>query len=170
MRSLITWIRQFAFGLNMVAGLTLIATMLVVLLEIATRTVFGLSAGRIDLTFTGSFELVRWGLLFTLAFCMPYSLPRAQVVVDLFTDNMSERKKEILAGIYTLLFGVFGFLMAYLMVESIEGAIVSGETSQDLLIPMQYIYSLVAVGMLVLGLRGFSVAYEQLFLTKGKDS
>lgn len=170
MRTLITWIRHIAFGLNMVAGVTLILAMLVVLLEIATRTVFGLTGGRLDITFTGSFELVRWGLLFTLAFCMPYSLPRAQVVVDLFTDNMSEWKKEKLAGMYTLVFGVLGFLMAYLMIESAQGAIVSGETSQDLLIPMQYIYSVVAVGMFMLGLRGFSVACEQLFLKKGEDS
>lgn len=170
MHTLIDWTRKVAFGLNMVAGGILVATMLVVLLEILIRTLFGITGGRLDITFHGSFELVRWGLLFTLAFCMPYSLPRAQVVVDLFTDNMSEWMKEKLAGLYTLLFGVFGFLMSYLMIESAHGAIATGETSQDLLIPMQYIYSITAVGMFMLGLRGFTVAYEQLFFRKGEGS
>lgn len=170
MRTLIDWIRKIAFGMNMLAGVFLIVAMVVVLLEILMRTLFGLTAGRVDFTFNGSFEIVRWGLLFTLAFCMPYSLARGQVVVDLFTDNMPAWMKEKLAGVYTLFFGIFGFVMTYLMIHAIQGAIRSGETSQDLLLPMQYIYAVTAIGMFMLGLRGFAIAYEQIFLTKGDES
>lgn len=164
MRTLLNWIRQVAFGLNVVAGVILVVMMIAVLFDILTRTLFGVTAGRVDLTFAGSFEIVRYGLLLSLAFAMPYALPRAQVVVDLFTDNLPEWMKERLAGIYTLFFGVFGFLMSYRMVESAHGAIASGETTQDLLIPMNYIYALTAIGMFMLGLRGFSVAYAEFFL------
>lgn len=170
MRTLITWIRNTAYGLNWVAGVLLVATMTVVLAEILLRSLFGLTGGRVDFTFTGSFELVRWGMLLSLAYCMPYTLPRAQVVVDLFTDNLPEWLKERLKGFYTLLFGIFGFLMVWLMLKSGGGAAMNGETSQDLLIPMQFIYYLASVGMLVLGLRGFALAYEEFFMTDGRES
>ena len=126
MRTLIDWIRQAAYGLNLAAGVILIAAMLVVLAEILLRTLFGLTGGRLDLTFTGSFEMVRWGLLLSLAYCMPYTLPRAQVVVDLFTDNLPDWLKERLKGVYTLMFGIFGFLMTWLLHESGQHAMVSG--------------------------------------------
>lgn len=170
MRTLIDWIRHSAYGLNLAAGVILIATMVVVLAEILLRSLFGLTGGRVDLTFTGSFELVRWGMLLSLAYCMPYTLPRAQVVVDLFTDNLPDWMKERLKGFYTLLFGVFGLLMVWLMIKSGQGAAMNGETSQDLLIPMQYIYYLASIGMLLLGLRGFALAYEEFFLTDGSES
>lgn len=170
MRTLIDWIRKSAYGLNLVAGVMLVATMAVVLAEILLRSLFGLTGGRLDLTFTGSFELVRWGMLLSLAYCMPYTLPRAQVVVDLFTDNLPDWIKERLKGLYTLLFGVFGFLMVWLMLKSASGAAMNGETSQDLLIPMQFIYYLASVGMLLLGLRGLALTYEEFFLTDGRES
>jgi len=163
-RTLISWIRQAAFVLNVVGGAILVVMLVAVLIDILTRTVFGLTGGRLDLTFQGSFEIVRYGLLLSLSFAMPYALPRAQVVVDLFTDNLPEWMKERLAGVYTLFFGVFGFLMSYRMVESAHSAVASGETTQDLLIPMTYIYVLTAVGMFMLGLRGVSVAYAEFFL------
>lgn len=170
MRTLIDWIRQAAYGLNLAAGVILIAAMLVVLAEILLRTLFGLTGGRLDLTFTGSFEMVRWGLLLSLTYCMPYTLPRAQVVVDLFTDNLPDWLKERLKGVYTLMFGIFGLLMTGLLHESAQHAMVSGETSQDLLIPMQFIYYLAAIGMLMLGLRGLALTYEEFFMTDGRES
>lgn len=170
MQTLIDWIRKVAFGMNLVAGAILIATMVVVLLEILFRTIFGITAGGLDLTFDGSFEMVRWGLLLTLAYAMPYSLARAQVVVDLFTDNLPTWLKERLKGIYTLFFGVFGFLMTWMLWHNAQGAIASGETSQDLQLPMEYIYYLTAGGMFMLGLRGFALALEELLLADGSVS
>lgn len=164
MRNLIDWIRKLSLGFNIIGGTALILTMAIVLLEILTRTVFGLTGGAVDLTFNGSFELVRHGMMITFAYSMPYCLARGQVVVDIFTDRWSDRLKAIFSGCYTLLFGVFGFLMTFRLFESAHSAVQSGETTQDLAFPMGVIYSIAAVGMFMLGLRGFAIAWEEIFI------
>lgn len=163
MRNLIDWIRNLSLGFNVIGGIALILTMVVVLAEILTRTLFGITGGSVDLTFTGSFELVRHGMLITFAYSMPYCLARGQVVVDIFTDSWSNRLKSVISGFYTLLFGIFGFLMTYRMIESAHVAIQSGETTQDLALPMSTIYYITAIGMFMLGLRGFAIAWEEIF-------
>jgi TRAP-type C4-dicarboxylate transport system permease small subunit len=162
-RNLIDWIRKLSLGFNIIGGTALILTMLIVLLEILSRTIFGLTAGSIDLTFTGSFELVQHGMMITFAYSMPYCLARGQVVVDIFTDHWPNRLKGFFSGIYTLLFGIFGFLMTFRLIESAHTAVQSGQTTQDLALPMSTIYYIAAVGMFMLGLRGFALAWEQIF-------
>ncbi|MEX1215035.1 TRAP transporter small permease [Saccharospirillum sp.] len=164
MRNLIDWIRKLSLGFNIIGGTALILTMVIVLLEILTRTIFGLTGGSVDLTFSGGFELVRHGMMITFAYSMPYCLARGQVVVDIFTDSWSNRIKAIISGLYTLLFGIFGFLMSFRLVESAHTALQSGETTQDLALPMSTIYYIAAVGMFMLGLRGFAIAWEEIFI------
>lgn len=156
------WVKRIAYALNVLGGISLIFIVFVVLADIITRTIFGLTEGRVNLTFPGSFELVKFGLLFALAFSMPYALNRGQVVVDLFTDHWSVKTKSRLAAFYMLFFAVFGFVMTNALIHSGLSAKASGETTQDLIIPMQYIYYLASVGMAVLGLRGISVSYVLL--------
>lgn len=164
MRNLIDWIRKLSLGFNIIGGTALILTMVIVLLEILTRTIFGLTGGYVDLTFNGSFELVRHGMMITFAYSMPYCLARGQVVVDIFTDSWSDRIKSVLSGFYTLLFGIFGFLMTFRLFESAHSASISGETTQDLALSMDIIYYIAAVGMFMLGLRGFALAWEQIVI------
>lgn len=164
MRNLIDWIRKFSLGFNIIGGTALILTMVIVLIEVLTRTIFGLTGGAVDLTFNGSFELVRHGMMITFAYSMPYCLARGQVVVDIFTDSWSNRVKSILSGFYTLLFGIFGFLMTFRLIESAHTASMSGETTQDLALSMDTIYYIAAVGLFMLGLRGFALAWEQMFI------
>jgi len=162
-RNLIDWIRKLSLGFNIIGGTALILTMVIVLLEILSRTIFGLTGGYVDLTFNGSFELVRHGMMITFAYSMPYCLARGQVVVDIFTDSWSSRIKSVMSGFYTLLFGIFGFLMTFRLIESAHTASMSGETTQDLALSMDIIYYIAAVGMFMLGLRGFALAWEQIF-------
>lgn len=164
MRNLIDWIRKLSLGFNIIGGTALILTMVIVLIEVLTRTIFGLTGGAVDLTFNGSFELVRHGMMITFAYSMPYCLARGQVVVDIFTDSWSNRIKSVMSGFYTLLFGIFGFLMTFRLVESAHTASISGETTQDLALSMDNIYYIAAVGMFMLGLRGFALAWEQMFI------
>ena len=162
------WVKKLAFFLNIIGGISLIGIVVVVLVDIVTRTIFGLTDGQIDITIVGSFELVRYGLLIAIAYSMPYGLSRGQVVVDLFTGSWSEKVKGKLLAFYMLFFGAFGLVMVYGLVQSAADAIVSGETTQDLIIPMQYIYYTAAIGMLVLGLRGLTVSYVLWFEQDGE--
>ena len=80
-----------------------------------------------------------------------------EVVVDLFTERLSERKKSALEGIYFLGYMLLGCGMTYRFYEATINASSSGETSQDLLVPMTYIYAATVFGTAMLALRSLTV-------------
>jgi len=155
-------VRRLALAMHIFSGFLLIGMLVTVLADVVTRAMFGASGGRIDFTFQGGVEIVSYGLLFTVLFTLPYSISRSQVVVDLFTDGMSERLKALLAGIYTFGFGLLGFGMAVRFFEAAGRVAETGETTQDLLIPMTFIYGMTAFATSILALRGVLVALRQL--------
>jgi hypothetical protein len=140
--------------------------MTVTLVDILSRTVFGLSKGRIDFTFVGAVELISFGLLFCILFSLPHSVSKGQVIVDLFTEKLAKRSKEVLSGIYIFGFALLGLAMSCQFFHSIDQYTQSGETSQDLLIPLQYIYMVTTFATSVLAIRGFLIAINLLL---GRD-
>ncbi|MGB0748842.1 MAG: TRAP transporter small permease [Magnetospiraceae bacterium] len=162
MKPLMTAAHRLAHAMHVVSGALLILMVLTVLVDIITRTVFGATEGAVDLTFPGSVEIVSFGLLYMVLFSLPYSVSRGQVIVDLFTEGLSDRMKEVLEAIYTIGFGLLGVGMAIRYFEAIGRSADSGETSQDLLIPLEYIYAITAFAAAVLAIRGLLVALEQI--------
>ncbi|WP_211100216.1 TRAP transporter small permease [Azospirillum halopraeferens] len=145
-----------------IAGVLLILMMLIVLADVVSRSVFGFTRGSVDFTFLGGIELVNFTLLFTILFTLPYAVSKGQVIVDLFTNNLSERVKGVLAGIYTLGFGLLGIGMTTRFVEAAQRVALTGESTQDLLIPLTYIYGATAFATGVLAVRGVLVAVQQI--------
>ncbi|MCB2101874.1 MAG: TRAP transporter small permease [Rhodobacterales bacterium] len=169
MRTLMTLAHRLAHGLHLVSGVLLVVMVVTVLVDVATRTVFGASGGTIDLTFRGGVEIVSYSLLFMVLFALPYSVNRGQVIVDLFTENLPERTKDVLNAVYLLGFALLGFGMSVRFYDAVFRTIESGETSQDLLIPLYYLYAVVAAATAILGVRALLVALEQV-LDSGKRS
>ncbi|MFC3851755.1 TRAP transporter small permease [Salinispirillum marinum] len=155
-------VRTAAFVLSQIGGVILILSMLAVLFDVITRTVFGMTDGAVDFTFRGSYEIVRYGLLLSMAYALPYALKDGQVIVDLFTDKMSDANKNRMAAFYVFFFGVFGFILSRGLLSSIEHVQMTGETSQDFGISMAYYYGATLIGTLMLGVRGITVAWEYL--------
>jgi len=155
-------VRRLALAMHVFSGLLLIGMMATVLLDVISRGVFGASGGEIDFTFRGGVEVVSYGLLFMVLFTIPHSVSGSQVVVDLFTKQMSGRLKALLAGIYTFGFGLLGVGMAVRFFGAVGRVAGTGETTQDLLIPMTFIYGATAFAATVLALRGILVALRQL--------
>lgn len=153
---------KVSFVMHSISGVILISMMLVTIADILTRSLFSYSDGSIDLTFLGGIELISYGLLFMVLFSLPYSVSRGQVIVDLFTENMSERVKEFLVGFYTFGFGLLGVGMSYGLYASMNRVAENGETTQDLLIPMSYVYGLAAFPAAMLALRGFLVSFDRI--------
>lgn len=162
MTILMNTVRKIAHLMHMLAGAILFAMMITVLVDIITRGIFGLSGGSIDLTIRGGIEIIRYGLLTMVLFSLPYSVSRGQVIVDLFTEHWSERVKKVLAGFYTIGFSLLGFAMAIRFFEAIDRTAKTGETTQDLFIPISYIFTMATFGAFMLGLRGALVAYKQI--------
>ena len=162
MNAIMNATHRVAHAMHVISGFLLLVMMFTVLFDVVSRTLFGASGGRIDLTFRGGVEIVSYGLLFMVLFALPYSVSRGQVIVDLFTEQLGDRLKAVLSGIYTFGFGLLGLGMSIRFFEATARVAETGETSQDLLIPMQYIYAVTAVATLVLALRGVLVAIEEL--------
>jgi len=155
--------RSIAFSMHVFSGALLISMMLIIIADIVTRTIYRATAGSFDITFFGGIELVSYGLLFMVFFSFPYSVSRSQVIVDFFTEKMSEKLKLMLSAFYTFCFGLLGLAMTIRFIIAVERVASSGETSQDLLIPMTYIYGITAVATSMLAVRGFLVGIEQFF-------
>jgi len=145
-------------GMLMISALMLTAMMLVVLADVITRALFRLTDGSFDLTFNGGIELVRFALLFAILYALPWCVDRSQVVVDLFTENLSDRTK---AALETLCFSGYTLLAVGMSIRfwaAIGHTNVSGETTQDLMFPMSYIYAATLLGTAMLALRSLQVA------------
>ncbi|MCB1760199.1 MAG: TRAP transporter small permease [Gammaproteobacteria bacterium] len=162
MKMLMNVVERVAYAMHVISGLLLITMMVTVLLDVVSRTLFGASGGSIDFTFHGAVEIVSYGLLFMVLFALPYSVSSSQVIVDLFTERMGENAKQMLAGIFTLGFGLMGLGMAVKFYEATLRVAETGETTQDLLIPLSYLYAVTAAATAMLALRGLLVAIEQL--------
>ncbi len=149
-------------GMLLLSGLLVTAMMLIVLADVVTRALFRLTDGSLDLTFIGGIELVRFALLFAILYALPWCVDRSQVVVDLFTDNLSERGKALLE---TLCFAGYTLLATGMSIrfwQAIGHAQMSGETSQDLMFPMSYIYAATLLGTFMLALRSLLVTGARL--------
>ena len=152
MRALYRLFQRLTFVMHLISGIILVAMMGTTLMDVMTRLLFRVSGETIDWTFIGSVEVTRYGLLLAILFTLPYALNHAQVIVDLFTEKLSQPLKDGLSCVYWLGFMLMGGAMCYRYCLSAEEVALTGETTQDLLIPMSYFYGLAAfaMGMLVI--------------------
>ncbi len=155
-------VKKLSYLMHDLSGVLLVSMMLVTMADIFSRMIFNASDGKIDVTFLGGIEMISYGLLFMVLFSLPYSVSRGQVIVDLFTEGMSERMKEFLTGFYTFGFGLLGVGISYGLYTSMLRVMEDGETTQDLLIPMSYVYGLALIPAATLAVRGFLVSFERM--------
>jgi len=149
----IAWlIQRITLYMYMLSGFFLIMMMIVTLASVASRFVFKTTEAAIDFTFLGGIELIKFSLLFMVLFSLPYCVSRSQVIVDLFTEKMKGSTKTLLEAFYTFGFSLLGTGMCIRFYEAIGSARDSGETTQDLMIPLSYIYTgtAFATGMLAI--------------------
>ncbi len=154
----------------LVAGFMLTAMMVVVMAEVTTRALFGLTDGAVDLTFNGGIELVRFALLFSILYALPWNVDRAQVVVDLFTQKLSDRAIAALQSLCFTGYFLLALAMSYRLWGSIGHVQMSGETTQDLGIPMTYIFGATLLGTGMLCIRSLIVAGRRALEAMGYKS
>lgn len=78
MRILCKAVDSVALWMHRLSGLLLILMMTVVVADVATRALFTISGGGLDLTFLGGIELVSFGLLFCILFAFLIVSTRAR--------------------------------------------------------------------------------------------
>ncbi|QUN06247.1 TRAP transporter small permease [Shewanella yunxiaonensis] len=135
-----------------ISGVTLVSMMVVTLMDVVTRKLFEWTAGSVDFTFIGGIELIKYGLLITVFFCLPHTVASSQVTVDLFTAKLSERRKQLIQGLFLLGYVVLGAAMSYQFAISAQEAKETLETTQDLHISVGYFYNIISFASAVLSL------------------
>ena len=158
---------RLTHAMHVVSGVILVSMMFVTLGDVIVRTLFKLTDGSLDLTFIGGVELIKYGLLLMVLFALPYSVGRSQVIVDLFTDHLKPRVKAIMEGLFMLGFVALGGAMSYRFVHAVEQSRMSGETTQDLLIPLYYFYGVSAFATAILAVAALLISLRCLFFWKG---
>jgi TRAP-type mannitol/chloroaromatic compound transport system permease small subunit len=154
MKWLIKAVDGLALVLYWISGFLLVVMMLSVVFDVVSRGLFAATDGNVDITFVGGIELVKYSLLFSMICAFPYAVDKGQIVVDLFTQGWSDRTQRWTDGFYTLCFGIFGGLLCWRFALAGEEAEMSGELTQDLLMPMSPIYWVASFALAVLALRG----------------
>lgn len=145
------------------SGALLFVMMMLIVVDVAVRSIFSLTDGSLDLTFTGGIELVKFSLLFTMLFAFPHAVDKGQIVVDLFTQQMNAARLRFFTGGYTICFGFLGAALCWRFIEAGISTAESGELSQDLLIPLSGIYYIAAVALSMLAVRGLLTGYAIIF-------
>jgi TRAP-type C4-dicarboxylate transport system permease small subunit len=161
------WFEKLTYAMHLISGVLLISMMFTTMIDVMSRSVFNLSNGAIDFTFIGGIEITKYALLIVVYFSLPHSLGRSQVIVDLFTDTFKTRTKALLEGFYTLGFVLLGGGMCYRYIHALEQANRTGETTQDLLMPLSYLYGLTAFASGVLCIAG--LLYSIQLVMYGKE-
>ncbi|TPE54361.1 TRAP transporter small permease [Maribrevibacterium harenarium] len=165
MSSLIRAFDKITLVMHWIGGVFLIGMMVATLADVLSRGLFGMTDGAVDWTFIGGVELVKYSLLFTVLFILPHSVSRSQVIVDLFTEGLSQRRKDWLEALYLLCFGLLGVGMCYSFFHLMVESDLYYETTQDLLIPMSYFYAVASFATAMLAL---SAALQALALITNK--
>jgi TRAP-type C4-dicarboxylate transport system permease small subunit len=163
-------IKQINYLMLIISGFILISMMCVTLADIITRSLFKASDGTIDLTFIGGVEYVKYGLLLSILFSLPYSVGKSQVVVDLFTEKLSVKIKSIMDGVFMLGFFLLGTAMAYRFYRGMIQSLNYGETTQDLLLPLFYFYGISAFACAMLSVSALTVALKLIILHKSEHN
>lgn len=140
-----------------IAGVALIFMMSVTLFDVIVRNLGRWFDAVHDISYTGTIELVRYSFLLAMAGAMPWGVEKSQVIVELFTQNLDPAWRARVDAFFMLGFGVLGVLIAYGLFSSGMQAIVSGETTADLRIPMAPIEFGAAFCMALMALRAFLV-------------
>lgn len=167
MKTISDLFERLTHAMHVISGFVLISMMFITLADVIARALFSLTDGTFDLTFIGGVELIKYGLLIVVFFALPYSVGRSQVIVDLFTDNMPGRFKVILKGIFMLGFVALGVGMSFRFYHAVELSRMSGETTQDLLIPMYYLYGLCSFATAMLAIASMFISLRCFFYWKG---
>lgn len=157
---------RFTYSLHVLSGVILITMMFITLADVLTRTLFKITEGRIDWTFIGGIELIKYGLLITVLLSLPHSVRRSQVIVDLFTEKLPDQGKFFLEGLFMLGFVALGSGMSIRFLHAIEQSKIAGETTQDLLIPLSYFYGISSFATAVLAIASLLVSIRCWFFWK----
>jgi TRAP-type C4-dicarboxylate transport system permease small subunit len=138
----------------LLGGAVLTALALMSVASIAGRALF-------SRPLQGDYELVQTGCAVFVALCLPYcQLKRANIIVDFFTTNASERTRQRLDAIGALLVALVMLLIAWRTGAGLLSIRASGETTTILQMPTWWTYAAMLPGVALTALVAFREAFR----------
>ena len=124
---------------------------------IGTRSAISSSiAPNIDSPIQGDVELTQFAIALAISLALPWcQLHGANIIVDFFTQKMSERAVRVLDGVGALLIGAMCALLAWRTSVGAVSVREATETSMILGLPMWWVYASLAPGLALAALIAF---------------
>jgi TRAP-type C4-dicarboxylate transport system permease small subunit len=155
---MLSLLKKISQTLGLLGALVALAICLMTTLSVAGRAL-------IDKPIPGDIEITQMGIALAISLCLPWcQLRGANIIVDFFTQRVSESKRNLLDGIGCLLLVAMYCLLAW---RTGAGAIAvreAGETSMIISLPMWWAYAALAPGLAMAAV----VAFVQAILLLGQ--
>jgi TRAP-type C4-dicarboxylate transport system permease small subunit len=111
----------------------------------------------------GDVEMTQFGIALTIALCLPWcQLHHANIIVDFFTQKLSDRANDLLDAVGAVLLGLMCALLAWRTSVGAIGSREVSETSMILSLPMWWAYASLAPGLALTALVAFDQAVGQV--------
>lgn len=140
---------------ELIGGVSLVIIVVVTIADVITRYIFKLTGGDFGITIKGTVEIVSYMMLFALLSAFAAYVERAQVIVDVFTQKMSQKVKAYMMGFFMIGFFALGLVFVWGLYESALDAAEFGKTTQDLRVSMTPIFAFSSFLSALLAIRAF---------------
>ncbi len=149
--------RTFDFG----AKLALLVLLFDVAGNVVARAVFSVTDGAINLMISGSIEIASIALTFMVFASLPGSATSGAVKVDIFTSRLPKSVISFLDGFFAILMAGFGIGMTYRFFFSTLRFYGRGDATQDLEVPLYFIYGTITIACLGLVI-GIALSFRSI--------
>ena len=143
---MLSFLRKISYAMGMAGALVALAISLMTTLSVASRALF-------NTPISGDIEITQMGIALAISLCLPWcQLRGANIIVDFFTQNITEKSRQWLDGLGCLLLVAMYILLAW---RTGAGAIAvreAGETSMIISLPMWWAYAALAPGLAIAAL------------------
>lgn len=138
-------VRLLATAFNVLAAGAVVFLMLNVAGGVLVRTIHALTGGAVNLIWSGSIEMAVLALTVVVFASLHRAFVLGAIKVDVFTQSLPHVLHRLLDGAYGLVYAVFAGGMTWQFYHTMRTTFERGDATQDLLIPMFYIYAFLMV-------------------------
>ena len=131
----------------------------IVAINIIARPLYGISNGSINLMIPGGIELSKYTLLLIVFSTLPRASISGMVRVDILSNRLPTSMAQLLDKLWLILMGCFFIALFWLFSNKAILSFNRGDASQDLQIPLFYIYTLISIASFMTIISCFSKVF-----------
>jgi TRAP-type C4-dicarboxylate transport system permease small subunit len=142
-------LKKISYVLGTVGALVALAIGLMTTLSVLSRAFA-------NTPIPGDIEITQMGIALAISLCLPWcQLRNANIIVDFFTQIISDKSRQWLDGLGCFLLVAMYFLLAWRTGAGAVSVREAGETSMIISLPMWWAYAALAPGLAVAGVIAF---------------